>query len=445
MTLSTARRDESTVGDYTLLRPLGEGGMGKVYLARHRTTGAEAVVKVMHPERARDPLFRRLFQGEMRVMMRFRHPYAVSLLGASRDDEDPPYLVLEYVYGFSLAELLEQHGRLLPERAGAILGKLCLVLQAAHNQGILHRDLTAANLMIVDAGTDRESIKVMDFGLARLGGGFYIALEKLQGDGSSIGGGTPDYVCPEQIRGEEVDGRGDIYSVGVLLYKALTGRLPFEAAQDVAAILQAQREQPPPPFAEYGVVDVPDAIEAVVLHCLAKYPAERPQSARQLAEGFGEALGRPIVDPRAFEQASTPAGGAGAAEPAYAPDAVIDQFEAWMPEQVAVMKLRGFVQGVGGEVIDSVPGLIRVRLPKSGAAAPAAKGFWNWLRPTPAAPTFETIELHVRKQPSAGRSLVDIAVVRPDAPTESRRQRHAGADLWRKVCRELRAYLMIGR
>jgi serine/threonine protein kinase len=449
MAVSPVPRDEQTVGKYSLLRPLGEGGMGKVYLARHRIHGSEAVVKIMHPERARDPVFRRLFQGELRVMMHFRHPYAVNLLGHSHENEEPPYLVLEYVYGLTLAELLEREPRLAPARVGAILGKLCIVLQAAHDQGILHRDLTAGNLMIVEPGTPRESIKVMDFGLARLGSGFYIAMERLQGDGNSIGGGTPDYVCPEQVHGDEVDGRGDLYSVGVLLYRALTGHLPFEAAQGVNAILEAHRDQRPPRFAAFNVFDVPPAIEAVVLRCLAKSPADRPQSARELAEEFGTSLGQSIADSGAFETTLVRRYLRAEAEPRFAPGTVIDRFEAWMPEQIAAMKLRGFINGVGGEVVESLPGLIRVSLrnPDSAPPGPAPRGFLSWFRwsAPPPPPPAETIELYLRKKPSNGRSLVDIAVVRPEPDIEPKRRKEAGEALCRKVCRELRAYLMIGR
>jgi serine/threonine-protein kinase len=433
------------VGAYELVRPLGEGGMGRVFLARHRSTGEQAVVKLMHEDRARDPAFRRLFRAELGVLARFRHRHAVALLDASREEEPQPYLVLEYVPGINLDDLLRREGRLSPNRVGALLGPLCVVLQAAHDLGILHRDITAANLMIIAAGTDRETIKVMDFGLARLGG-FYVAMEKLQGDSDSIGGGTPDYVCPEQVRGEEVDARSDLYSVGVLLFRALTGHLPFESAREVQEILLAHCDQAPPRFADVGVRGVPPAIEAVVRACLAKHPSERPQSARVLAERYGEALGRPIVDPGVFAGAPVPPSSGGERGAAFPPEALIDRFEAWMPEQVAAMKLRGFIEGVGGEVIESVPGLIRVRLRVPSGVSAAPRGFWGWFRTAlPVSAPVETIELHLQKKPVGGRNLVDIAVVRQARRGEARDQREARRDFCREICRELRAYLMIGR
>ncbi len=418
--------------------------MGCVWLARNRATGSEVVVKRMRSEQAGDPVTRRRFQDELRTMMQFRHPNAVALLDASGADDSQPFLVMEYLHGITLHELLETEGRLPPERLAPIVGDLCVVLQAAHDQGILHRDLTPANVMIVNLGTDYESVKVLDFGLARLGG-FYIAMDKLQGADAGIGGGTPDYVCPEQVRGAAVDGRGDLYSLGVLMYRALTGHLPFEQAANVRTILLAHRDERPPAFADCKATDVPAPIEALVQACLAKFPGERPQSARELAERFGAALGQPIVDPEAFADAGR-SGPSPAPSPEFPAETLIDRFEAWMPEQIAVMKLRGFIHGVGGTVVDSLPGLIRVHLPGHSAATATATGFWGWLRSAPsAAPAGEVIELHLRNQTCVGHNLVDVAVVRPDRQVESRPEAEAGREHCRSICRELRAYLMIGR
>jgi tRNA A-37 threonylcarbamoyl transferase component Bud32 len=440
------RREYEVVGNYELIRPLGEGGSARVFLARHCESGAEAVLKRIHQEHANDPAVRRIFQSEVRALMGFRHPNAVALLDASRDDEPQPYVVMEYIHGVTLHEVLESDGRLTPEQVGAVLGPLCLVLAAAHAQDLMHRDLTPANLMIVGPGTPRQTIKLMDFGLARIGG-FYIGIERLTGDGSSIGNGTPDYLCPEQIRGEPVDARGDLYSVGVMIYRALCGFLPFQGAETVRDILLAHRDLAPPRFADFGVTDVPPPIEALVRSCLAKSPAERPQSARELAHAYGAALGQAIVDDQAFAaQEAT-----GAAEPEADPwdGTLIDRFAACLPEQIAALKLRGFVDGVGGTVLESLPGLIRIRIPGATAPVkPAGKGLLGWFRGGTSAVAVVSdaiIELHLRKVPTAGRSLVDIAVVRPDREGEAPSQREAGLNHCKTVSHELRAYLMIGR
>jgi serine/threonine-protein kinase len=443
MTVSTPAHRPSAADHYEIVRPLGEGGMAHVFLARHRATGREVVVKRLRSERSNDPTARRLFDSELRMMCRFRHPFVVSLLDASGADDDPPFLVLEFVHGITLAELVEREGPLSADRAGDLLGPLCIVLAAAHEQGILHRDLTASNLMIVNAGSRREAIKVMDFGLARPDG-FYIAQERLQGDDANIGGGTPDYLCPEQIRGESVDARGDLYSVGVMLYAALTGHVPFESAQEVDGLLQAHLHSPPPPFAAFGVSNVPAAVEDLVLRCMAKHPADRPQSARELAACYGEALGKPIVDADAFgppPAAALPV----ETKPEVALDNVIDRVEAWMPEQIAAVKLRGFIAGVGGEVLDSEPGRIRVHVPLPAKPAPPPRGFWARLRPPPPPqPRLELIELYLHKQSSGWRSQVEIAVVRPER-AETVAEREAGHAFCQGVCRELRSYLMTAR
>jgi serine/threonine-protein kinase len=443
MAVNSGRDGDLALSNYELICPLAEGGMGRIFLARQRSTGTEVVVKLMHANRADDVAHRRLFQAELRAMMRFKHPNAVALLDSSSESDPQPFLVLEHVAGISLEELIAREGRLTADRVGKILGPLCLVLQAAHDQDILHRDVTAANLMVLNAGAEQESIKVMDFGLARLGG-FRVALDNVRSGNRRIGGGTPDYICPEQIRGEMVDGRGDLYSAGVVLYKALTGHLPFEGAKELPDILEAHRHQDPPPFAAWGPFSAPAAIEAVVRSCLAKQPDERPRSARELAERYGAALGRPIVAPQAFAgQPSAPAD----TEPEFAPESLIDRFDAWLPEAIATMKLQGFIEGVGGDVVESSPGLICVRLPGPVAAVqPKGGGFWSWFQATPPAPpASEMIELHLHKKPAQGRTLVGIAVVRPCRPAESPEQAEAGRVECRRVCRELRAYLMIGR
>src|SRR5712692_1712596 len=157
------------LGRYQSLRLLGEGGMGRVYLARQLDLGRQVVVKIMHDHVAADDKFRERFQRETLLMARFQHPYAVTLYDASLDDPQGPCIIMEYIRGITLDSLVEKNkGRLSPTRVGRLLGQLCEVLHAAHAEGIIHRDLKPANLMIVDADTPYEKIKVMDFGLAKL-------------------------------------------------------------------------------------------------------------------------------------------------------------------------------------------------------------------------------------------------------------------------------------
>src|SRR5438552_3452996 len=267
------------LGRYEALRLLGEGGMGRVYLARQLDLGRQVVVKVMHDHVASDPLFCERFQRETLLMAHFQHPYAVTLYDASLDDPQGPCIVMEYIRGITLDTLLQRNGRLAPARVGRLLGQLCEVLQAAHSTGIIHRDLKPANLMVVDPDTPYEIVKVMDFGLAKpLVHDPDLPFPLTNGD---FAVGTPGYMCPEQARGEEMDHRGDLYSVGVILFELLTGQLPF-AGKSTMDILLAHATEEPPSFAALGAgPHVPPAIERVVQSCLTKDPNQRPKHARE--------------------------------------------------------------------------------------------------------------------------------------------------------------------
>src|SRR5215468_4097437 len=209
------------LGRYQVTRVLGEGGMGRVYLARQLDLGRQVVVKVMHDHIANDAKFCERFQRETLLMARFQHPYAVTLYDASLNDPQGPCIIMEYIRGITLDTLVRRNGRLGAPR---VARQLCQVLQAAHVEGIVHRDLKPSNLMVVDPDTPYEKIKVMDFGLAKLAAP--TPLPKVSDTCTEFAVGTPGYISPEQVRGEEMDQRGDLYSVGVILYELLTGRIP---------------------------------------------------------------------------------------------------------------------------------------------------------------------------------------------------------------------------
>src|SRR6516162_8927847 len=191
------------LGRYETIKLLGEGGMGRVYLAKQTDLGRQVVVKVMHEHIAADPKFRERFQREMMLMARFQHPYVVALYDASLNDPEGPCIVMEYVRGVTLDTLLHRNGRLSPQRVCRLLNHLCEALQAAHAEGIVHRDLKPANLMVVDPETPYEKIKVMDFGLAKLveDNSGQSMLQKGSQTGVDFAVGTPGYISPEQVRG----------------------------------------------------------------------------------------------------------------------------------------------------------------------------------------------------------------------------------------------------
>jgi serine/threonine-protein kinase len=392
------------LGRYEILRRLGEGAMGCAYLARQSNPDRLVVVKALHKQFASDPQYRSFFRQEIDCLSRFKHPNAVELYEASMDAPDGPCAVMEYVDGQPLDAVLAGDGPMGLARVGRLLGRLCAVLQAAHDRGIIHRDLKPANILIVAAGTPGENLKVLDFGLARQirnsSGGLYLPLEKFVGSRAHKAMGTPDYICPEQFRGDEVDARGDLYSVGVLLFELLTGRRPFQGTT-TEDLIAAHLYEPPPPLASVGGArKVPRALEALVQSCLAKDPADRPGSARELALLYGKAVGSSIWDEReasAVDAAppTEPADGTGHEKE----NLDVFRLEAWMPQSIAAVKLRGFVDD-RGEVSDSAPGCLKVRLrmPRKVAAGPRPSGL------------FSRLGLGKKAEPARECELVDMDV-----------------------------------
>jgi eukaryotic-like serine/threonine-protein kinase len=437
------------LGRYETIKLLGEGGMGRVYLAKQTDLGRQVVVKVMHEHVASDPKFRERFQREMLLMARFQHPYVVALYDASLNDPQGPCIVMEYIRGISLDTLMQRNGKLSPARVGRLLSQLCEALYAAHSEGIIHRDLKPGNLMVVDPDTPYEKIKVMDFGLAKLienGNGIGM-MHHQSNTGIDFAVGTPGYISPEQVRGETTDYRCDLYSVGVILYELLCGRLPF-VRDETMDVLFAHATEAPPDFTAAGAGNsVPPEIEAVVMRALAKSPADRPASARELAEQFQKALLEidhrliPEETPLAANPESGDAADAAQPEfvettppPQYDASIVVHQLSAWMPDSIATYKLRGFVQDNNGEVLESVPGMIRMRI--SAGATP--DGSFSWLGLGRKSQVVD-LELRLERNNPQQTNLLHITVLM------SSPHRKAADPRWRERCTEvfceLRSYL----
>ncbi len=240
---------QDVLGKYHTTRLLAEGGMSKLYLARQRVPLRDAVVKVLKDHLLTNTKAVEHFRREIHIISRFQHPHAVACYDSAPRDPGGPILVLEYLRGVDLGQLLHTEGRLSAERAGRLLVQLCEVLQAAHAAGIVHRDLKPANVMVLQPGTPGEFLKLMDFGLARMQSLFYIGADDLVNYAAPTASGTPEYIAPEAARGIDTDARGDLYSVGVLLFEMLTGRRPFVQA-DPAQLLAAHLEDSPPTFDE---------------------------------------------------------------------------------------------------------------------------------------------------------------------------------------------------
>ncbi len=274
-------------GRYRVIAQIGTGGMSAVYRAEHVQLGRPVALKVLNAEMAthREAMLR--FEREALVSAKIQHPNVVSATDSGRLRDGSLYLVLELVEGRSLRDLITSEGQLPMPRALSIATQIADALDAAHRAGIVHRDLKPSNVMLLARDGHSDFVKVLDFGLARAQGATS-AGEALTQSGRIFG--TPEYMAPEQARGEKVDERGDIYALGVILYELLAGRPPFESPELMALLIKHIQEAPPPLPAE-----VPPRLARYVMTLLEKEPDQRPKSARQVSKALSK-LALPQVE-----------------------------------------------------------------------------------------------------------------------------------------------------
>jgi serine/threonine-protein kinase len=281
-----------TVGKYRIVGQLGRGGAGVVYKAVDETLGRDVAVKMLNPDLADTEVMTR-FRAEATILARLNHPQIATIYELFRADAD--YLmVMEFVRGEALDKLSERLGAIEPERAAYVIDLILSALEHAHRAGVVHRDVKPANVMLTDEG----GIKIMDFGIARV-----LGAEQKTVDGRLMG--TPAYMSPEQVLGEEVDGRADLYSVGVLLYRLLSGTLPFKADSALAMLQRQIRDEPISLHLQRP--ELPDWCDRIVQRALMKAPADRFQSAEEFRAALAEATGPlPVADLAKTFAASTP-------------------------------------------------------------------------------------------------------------------------------------------
>jgi eukaryotic-like serine/threonine-protein kinase len=280
-TMSVRAREARQFNQYRLRDEIGAGGMGAVYLAEHRLLKRSCALKVIRPERAGDPRSLERFEHEVRATARLSDPHIVEVYDYGRTEDGTFFYVMEHLHGLSLEELVRRHGPLPPGRVIYLLRQVCQALAEAHAAGLVHRDLTPANIFAARRGRRYDFVKVLDFGLVEAVSARPVAGPGLRGAGL----GTPQYMAPEQITGDRaIDGRCDLYTLGGVAYTLLTGRPPFvgESAAEVRnahvhdAIVPPSRHRP----------DIPPDLEEVVLRCLAKDPEARYRGAEELETGL---------------------------------------------------------------------------------------------------------------------------------------------------------------
>jgi serine/threonine protein kinase/ketosteroid isomerase-like protein len=286
-------------GKYRVDARLGAGGMGTVYRATRLFIGDSVALKVLHPEMVSDEQAAARFRREAQAAARLKHPNAVSVYDFGITHDGLVYLVMELVEGESLRDMIKRQGPLSLAAAIEITRQVCAALDEAHSRNIVHRDIKPDNI-IVHTIAQSLHVKILDFGVARIRDAVPAAGSLTQ-TGMMVG--TPRYMSPEQCLGEEVDGRSDIYSTGVVLYEMLTGTVPFNSPTPTAVAVQHATQAPPSLRAIN--MSVPAAVETVVLHALEKRRESRPQTAGALASELIESASEGTL-PRGSVNAAPP-------------------------------------------------------------------------------------------------------------------------------------------
>ncbi|MCA9087858.1 MAG: serine/threonine protein kinase [Planctomycetaceae bacterium] len=265
------------LGQYRLKKLLGRGGMGEVHLAEHVLLRRPCAIKLIVPEKAGDPQALVRFEREVRLTAQLSHWNTIEIFDYGRTDEGVFYYVMEYLPGLNLQQIVEQQGRLPPERVVHLLRQACDALGEAHASGLIHRDIKPANIFAATRGGVYDVVKLLDFGLVR---DREAASHDLSVTMNGVITGSPLYMSPEQAQGDQVDSRSDIYALGIVGYYLLTGHVPFDGEQPMKVLL-AHLNSPVPPLNTWGAV-VPADLERVILKCLEKSPDDRYQTVGEL-------------------------------------------------------------------------------------------------------------------------------------------------------------------
>lgn len=284
--INTLRREAfeaKQLGQYRLIKPLGTGGMGEVYLAEHRMLKRPCAIKLIHPDRAGDPQVLARFEREVRTTARLSHWNTVEIFDYGRTEDGTFFYVMEYLPGLSLEELLQRHGPLPAERVIHLLRQTCQGLREAHGIGLIHRDIKPGNLFAAQRGGLYDVVKLLDFGMVKPVS--EAPSVRLTQEGAISG--TPLFMSPEQARGHsDLDPRSDIYSLGAVAYALVTGRPPFDGTNPLEVMMAHVRDEAQRPSKHQA--GIPADLERVILRCLAKKPEDRFQDAESLEQALAD-------------------------------------------------------------------------------------------------------------------------------------------------------------
>jgi len=274
----------NVVGNYKVIDKIGEGGMGAVFKGVDLMLEREVAIKMLRPELASQPQVVERFRSEAVTLAKLNHPNIATLYSFLRQGEDF-FMVMEFVRGETLDSLIRRSGAMPCDRAITLLCQALEGIDHAHRMGIVHRDIKPANMMLTETGT----LKVMDFGIARV-----LGTSRMTKQGNIVG--TIEYMSPEQVRGQETDARSDIYSLGILLYEMVTGRVPFSSDSEYDLMKMQIEDAPPPPrvFSD----QIPQGVEQAIMRSLAKRSEARFQGAAEFRNVLLSAIGMPVAPTR---------------------------------------------------------------------------------------------------------------------------------------------------
>lgn len=269
---------------YLVTELIGHGGMGAVYKGTHLHMQRECAIKVILKKHAADPIALKRFQLEAQAASMLEHPNIIKIYDSGVTDDDLAYIVMEFLQGDSLDNVIRRHKFLHYEMAIPLFMKVCDALAHAHTKKVLHRDLKPGNIMVIGSETDESEVKLLDFGIAKLLPGTGRAVDKLTETGEVFG--SPMYMSPEQCMGQALDQRSDIYAFACVMYETLTGKLPFVGDTFIQVVLQHINE-PPPFFASVAPdVAIPEELENIILQCMAKERSLRFNSVLEIKKAL---------------------------------------------------------------------------------------------------------------------------------------------------------------